>query len=354
MKIPSVLTFLVIFMLGAPLFAQDDNESTSTQKVDAKEERIKKETVVKEAEAIFNEKQKRFDEAAEELQEARNEYFKNLSELTKPLLNEMIDLSEKFSKRLTPFVPYGSQYLLNTDALQQQLADWSEGVIGVSFSEAETGGGVLITSVIEGAPAASAGLQSGDIIVQIDDIDVLDVDNPYESTTKIINDKGSGSSVQLEIRRDYEKMDVEVETIDRLTLNALMAQNEVFASAPPRLAVSTAGANWTGEWPSSARYNVLITQRTDNNIFVMEIEEDFGEYFGVEYGVLVLKAKDVEGLQPGDILLEIDDQPVRSLSHAIRYKRDADDEVEILFKRNKRNKSITLEKDQFSLNAILQ
>lgn len=349
MKTPNFFMFFIIFVLGAHVFAQSDNDSASQQKVDSKEERIKKEASVKQAEDQFSEMQKRFDEAAEELQEARNEYYKELSELTKPLLNEMIDLSKQFSERLSPFAPYASRNLLNTEALQQQLEYLSEGVVGVYLRAAETGG-VIVTSVSEGAPAARAGIQSGDVVIQIDDVDLMEVDTPYETLATIINDKGPDSIVRLKIRRFDEHIDYELETIDRLTLNALDAQNQNFAI------VSGSPTRRPDVLPATQiPYSYFqIPQRTNNNIFVMEVEDALGQYFGVEYGVLVLKADDVEGLQPGDILLEIDEQPVRSLSHALRYKRDADDEVEILFKRNKRDKSITLEKDEFNLNAILQ
>lgn len=346
MKTPSLFLFIVFFVVGAHVFAQNDKDEGSQQKVDATAERIKKEAEVKEAEAIFNEKQKRFDEAAEELQAARQEYFKELSELTKPLLNELIDLSEEYSERLSPFTPFAGQYLLNTESLQRQLEYMSEGVVGV-YLRAQEDGGVLITSVTEEGPAAVAGLQSGDVIVEVDNVDVMEVDTPYETTAAIINDKGSGSVVRFKILRDDEHIDYEVETIDRMTLRALDAQTQNLPIASNPIIYGPRA------WQQQV-YEYAIPERTDKAIFVMEIEEDFGQYFDVEYGVLVLKADDIEGLQPGDILLEIDERPVRSLSHALRHKREADDEVEILFKRNKRDKRITLDKDQFSLNAILQ
>lgn len=347
MKILNPFLFIVFFVVGAHVFAQSDKDEGAQQKVDATEERIKKEAEVKEAEAIFNEKQKRFDEAAEELQAARQEYFKELSELSKPLLNELIDLSEEYSKRLSPFTSLAGQYLLDTESLQRQLEYMNEGVVGI-YLQAVEDGGVLITRVTEDGPADLAGLQSGDVIVEVDDVDVLAVDTPYETTAAIINDKGSGSVVHFKIRRDDEHIDYEIETIDRMTLRAIDAQTQ-------NLAIGGANPIIFSPMPWRQQvYNYAIPERTDKAIYVMEIEEDFGQYFDVEYGVLVLKAEDVEGLQPGDILLEIDEQPVRSLSHALRHGRDADDEVEILFKRNKREKRITLDKDQFSLNAILQ
>lgn len=340
--------FLLFVLCGLSVhLVPQDNDDSATQK------RIKKEAVVKEAEAVFNEKQKRFDEAAEELQDARNEYIRELSELTRPLLNELVDLTEKFSERYAAISPYvnANQFFPNAAAIQREIEELNESVIGVYLQNDPDTGGVLITRVTEGAPADLAGIESGDIIVAIDDVEVLDKDDPYETTASIINAKKAGSQVKIKLQRDEELVDLNVETIDRLSLRTLSNQNAGYViSTSPTVYGYTSGA----AWPPTTVYNPTIPQRSSDNVFVMEIEEDFGQYFGVEYGVLVLKAENVDELQPGDILLEIDEQPIRSLSHALRYRRDADDEVELLFKRNKRDRSITLRKNQFRLNAILQ
>ena len=350
MKTSRFFLLFVLCGLSVHLVPQDNND-TATQ------ERIKKEAIVKEAEAAFNEKQKRFDEAAEELQEARNEYIKELSELTRPLLNELVDLTQKFSERYESIAPYTSQFFPNTAAIQRELEELNESVIGVYLQNDTDTGGVLITRVTEGAPADRAGIESGDIIVEIDDVEVLNADDPYEIVASTINAKKAGSNVKIKLLRDEDQVDVDVETIDRLSLRTLSNQNAglVIQNAGRVLSTSPLYEHISGTaWPPTTYYNYTIPQRSSENVFVMEIEEDFGQYFGVEYGVLVLKADNVDELQAGDILLEIDEQPIRSLSHALRYRRDADDEVEILFKRNKRDRSITIRKNQFRLNAILQ
>ncbi len=350
MKTPRFFLLLVLCGLSGHIVAQD-NDDTATQ------ERIKKEASVKEAEAAFNAKQKLFDKAAEELQDARREYLKELSELTRPLLNEMVDLTEKFTESYTSIAPFANQFYLNTEALQRELEELSESVIGV-YLQSASDNGVPITRVTEGAPADLAGIESGDVITEIDGVELQEVDDPYETLVSMINAKEAGSIVELKLQRDQEQIDVDVETIDRLSLRTLTAQNTSNYTISP--------SNFTGySQVAPGPRNVLRgtafdsflaahPARHNDRIFVMEIEDEFGQYFGVEYGVLVLKAKDVDGIQAGDILLEIDGQPIRSLSHALRYKREADDEVDILFKRNKREKSVTLEKDQFSINAVLQ
>ena len=226
----------------------------------------------------------------------------------------------------------------------------NDGVIGVLLGDA-TDSGVPIQEVYEGAPADIAGIQADDEILAVGDVELSEIDNPTAFTAAFIALKKPGSIIRLAVEHNRDERDVSVAVIDR---------NSLVANITPSTAWSTSIANALNpEIEGFARVigdtaELLSVPRTDNKIFVMEIEEEFGGYFNVEYGVLVLKAEDVEGIQAGDILLEIDEKPVRSLSHASRYKQDADEEVEILLKRNKREKSVTLDKDEFSLHAILE
>lgn len=226
----------------------------------------------------------------------------------------------------------------------------NDGVIGVLFGEA-TDYGVPIQEVYEGAPADIAGIQADDEILAVGEVELSEIDNPTAFTAAFIALKKPGSIIRLAIESDDDERDVSVAVIDR---------NSLYANTTPSTSWSTSvGTTWTPEEGGFAGgigrvADLLSVPSTDNKIFVMEIEEEFGGYFNVEYGVLVLKAEDVEEIQAGDILLEIDEKPVRSLSHAFRHKQDAESEVEILLKRNKREKTITLDKDEFSLHAILE
>ncbi|MYD46195.1 MAG: PDZ domain-containing protein [Gammaproteobacteria bacterium] len=251
--------------------------------------------------------------------------------------------ARNFSDRTPP----PNSYFNDRRAIEQR---YQSGVIGVFLGEA-TDAGVPIREVYEGAPADIAGIQADDEILAIGKIELSKLDNPKAFTAAFTALKQPGSIIRLKIERDRKKQDISVAVIDRESLNAMTARTmERVPSVRNVLVPESRGISWAISDPAI----LLNSPSKDNKIFVMEIEEEFGGYFNVEYGVLVLKAEDVEGIQAGDILLEIDEKPVRSLSQAFRHKQDADDEVKILLKRNKREKSVTLDKDQFSLHAILE
>ena len=240
-----------------------------------------------------------------------------------------------------------SIYYNDPRSREQQYHD---GVIGVLMSAA-TDTGVPIQEVYAGAPADIAGIQADDEILSVGKIELSDIDNPAAFTGAFIALKQPGSIIHLTIKRGRKKQDTSVAVIDRDSLNAFSSPMTAWARSIENV--------WDPKLHGIASViggptHLLKAPSTDNKIFVMEIEEEFGGYFNVEYGVLVLKAEDIEGIQAGDILLEIDEKPVRSLSQAFRHKQDADGEVQILLKRNKREKNVILNKDQFSLHAILQ
>ncbi|MXX94593.1 MAG: hypothetical protein F4039_02405 [Gammaproteobacteria bacterium] len=77
-----------------------------------------------------------------------------------------------------------------------------------------------------------------------------------------------------------------------------------------------------------------------SRLVLMEIESDLGQYFDVEFGVLVLQAPERSLLKPGDILLEVGDQKIRAISHVRKSLRNQNEKVEARVKRRSKNVQI--------------
>ncbi|MBW4449807.1 MAG: PDZ domain-containing protein [Spirirestis rafaelensis WJT71-NPBG6] len=78
--------------------------------------------------------------------------------------------------------------------------------IGIKIKKLEAGNGVLIEDTLPNLPARQAGLQSGDIILQVDGQYVASPDD----VTSIIRRHQPGETVRLEIERQGQKLLVEV------------------------------------------------------------------------------------------------------------------------------------------------
>lgn len=218
--------------------------------------------------------------------------------------------------------------------------DTTKGFIGVQLGE-PTDAGVPLTKVIEGAPASIANIQTGDVITRIGDVQVAELDNSVLSTVQLINANPPGSIIQIALVRGDEEILVDVATVRRSTIDF----EETTRIQSPEILTKIRGRIGSLLPPELALLN--------GTVYVMAIDKDFGRYFGVEYGVLVLEAEEVGGIQPGDILLKVDDRPIRTVAQAIREVRNADDKLTLLVKRNKREKRVTLDKNKFRLRTIL-
>lgn len=229
----------------------------------------------------------------------------------------------------------------------RSLTEQSGGVIGVSLGKA-TDTGVPVLEVIEGAPASIAGIQADDVIVKVGSLAMSDLDHPTEVTTGLLALKEPGSIVRFTIERAGEELELNVAVIERNSVTRNRALLSAWQSILDRSRSRTLVADI--ERISAELKNL----QTPNMVFVMEIEEEFGRYFDVDYGVLVLQADGVDEIHAGDILLSINEKPVRSLSHAVQHKQAAVEDVMISLKRNKRTRNVTLKKDHFSFRSILE
>ena len=340
MKVPHFLALIVVIQLAMMSQAETDDSTAAQNEDDATEDLQTKEAKVRAAKTKFDEAQKLFDAAAVELQEARNQLKKVSVQLqgSQEVFDDVLILTNKLTEQISPYT---------FNLVQDPIFRRSEGVIGVALEDA-SGNGVLIKGVMDTAPAYLAGIEAGDVILRIDDVEMKNLDDPVQSAIEVIASRQPGTVVRLVLQRNDDEKEVEVATIDRLSMETLRAFGGQW-HAIDGVTINNA--------PVDPKIWNIITETypgAANKIFVMEIEEDLGSYFDVEYGVLVVKASDVDSIQAGDILLKIDKKPVRSISQAFLHKHNAGDEVELQIKRKKREKNISLEKDKFSLRAILE
>jgi putative serine protease PepD len=94
------------------------------------------------------------------------------------------------------------------DIAQQLIDDGSvsHAYLGVSIADSEDGDGALVQAVEDGQPAASAGLQEGDVITRVGDTEVTDA----ASLTAAVRSQSPGDTVQVTFTRDGNEQTVDV------------------------------------------------------------------------------------------------------------------------------------------------
>ncbi len=148
------------------------------------------------------------------------------------------------------------------------------------------GGGALVSDVTPGSPAAKAGMERGDIIL---DLNGQPVTTPDDLSVRI-SETPPGTLVHLKISRNGQMKDIDV------TLSELSEKSEAAA---------------TGESGNSALKGVEVQNLTPS------IAQDLGISAG-EHGVVITSvdpssAAAYAGLQRGDVVQEVNRKPVRNV-----------------------------------------
>ena len=162
--------------------------------------------------------------------------------------------------------------------------------------------GVLVTDVIEGSPADKAGIEEGDIIVEINGRKVDSPDELQELVAKL----GVGDEIEVELARGSESKTLDV------TLGDWADQPAMAWVGPDDIRVHV--PNWDG-----MRNYVSAFMPRRLGVRVSEVNEDLGSYFGVSEGegVLVLSVEDEStaeglGVKAGDVIVKVEDEDVDS------------------------------------------
>jgi serine protease Do len=165
--------------------------------------------------------------------------------------------------------------------------------------------GILVAEVVAGSPAAKAGLEAGDVITKFQGKDVKDGRALKFSVANI----APGTKVDIEVLRHgkTEKMDLKV-----------------------------------GEQPkdmlAAARGGSSKTEGTLNGVGVSDIEPAARREFGISskvQGALVTEVDPTSaaaeaGLQPGDVIQEINREPVRTAEDAVKLTESSESKKTLL------------------------
>jgi Do/DeqQ family serine protease len=171
------------------------------------------------------------------------------------------------------------------------MADINEGLsqqLGLKSSD-----GVLIQDVVEGEPAARAGLRSYDVITKVNGQKVAST----RELQRAINNLSIGTQVKLTIIRDGKTQDVSVTVGKRRSEEELAKKEEdrvkESVNAGRGMLLSNLPAQARAELGLSAEAGGVLVQRIARNSFAHQA-----------------------GVQSGDVLLEVNRKPVRTVAEA--------------------------------------
>lgn len=196
---------------------------------------------------------------------------------------------------------------IQMDPVDPSMADF----LGLKDEE-----GVTVTRVVENSPAAKAGFEEGDVVVGANGERV-------EEPSKLrlmVSAKRPGETVKFNVVRFNEKS----KKPERLELNAVLEKLDA-----DKLASSGGGSQGSGK---SAKPTGFL-----EGVRIEDINEELRKEYTIEAeveGVVVTSVEENSaaakvGLMEGDVILQVNRQPVKSAAEARSHKGDAGAAVQL-------------------------
>jgi S1-C subfamily serine protease len=230
--------------------------------------------------AEYSKMQQQLSQAREQLARAVGDVARASAQLTQPA---------QYRVRRTPFVFAGGQ-----------------AVLGLNIEDSDFG--VFVTGVTPNGPAAKAGVEMGDTIVSINDVELARLAGTRSPSAALLSQIGTvapGEDVKLRILRGGDYRDVVVKAGE-----GSLRQPFVFSGDRPVVRLNSFngflnGFMFNGQW---------------SDIELVSLTPALGEYFGVDEGLLVVRAGRAGelGFRDGDVIIDIAGREPQSPEHALR------------------------------------
>ena len=208
--------------------------------------------------------------------------------------------------------------------------------IGVAVSDVEAGAGAaaaaegaVVTEVVDGAPAAVAGIEAGDVLVEFDGERIRGV----RQLTRVVRETPAGRTVAATVLRDGARITVNVTPGERsrpdwranLRGMAIPERAEAFVWRGDSALLEGLPDVVNGAFAS-------LAGRARLGIRGESVDGQLAGYFGVSAGVLVRHVEEdtvaaAAGLRAGDVITAIDGEQVEDLG-ALRRRLSALDSGE--------------------------
>ncbi len=227
--------------------------------------------------------------------------------------------------------------------------------IGVSVRDARTddkapAGGVVVEEVQPDSAAEKAGLKRSDVIVEFDGEHVRSA----RQFTRLVQETSPGRTVKATVMRDGQKKEIQITPSegknalsldsDRMVIDGQQLRerlNDLGRLGDRTLPFDFNGGNFSFQMPQAEARGRL-------GLAVDELTPQLATYFGVKDGVLIASVSEDSpasraGLKAGDVIVKINNEPVRSREDLVRLLADVKDggEATIGLVRDKKETTVT-------------
>lgn len=222
-------------------------------------------------------------------------------------------------------------------------------VLGVVLAP-DDGPGAYVTGITPGGAAARAGLRSGDRLLSINGTPIMGSNGELrvDNARKLVGALEAGVPATIGYQRAGREHtveatpvarsrvmvldggtlaelfgDIDIETLDdgslRMTADSINLDEGGIAREITRTLDAAGLGNCPGE---GCRAPMLMSALRWSGLNLASVDPRLGRYFGTDRGVLVLSSGGLEGLEPGDVILEVDGTAVADPRDVMSALRD--------------------------------
>jgi serine protease Do len=222
--------------------------------------------------------------------------------------------------------------------------------------------GVAIEKVVEGSPAAAAGLQTGDVIVRFNGEEVTSV----RKLTRLIGEVDPDHQARVTVIRGGSERDLTATLGKRPTPKF---EEGSFAQTFPRMErvpMPPGEAPRVFSVPAPNAPDQPFVWRTGSRrqigVGITPLTKQLAEHFGVDSGIMISDVRkdspaDKAGLKAGDIIVEVEGKPVDDqgdVLRAISEKKEGDVSLTIVRDRNRQTIRVTPEEVKGGFDSFFE
>jgi S1-C subfamily serine protease len=223
-------------------------------------------------------------------------------------------------------------------------------MLGINIGSAgdNSNEGVLVEGVTPGGPADNAGIQTGDVLVEIDgqSLEGGESDSGITILSDYMDDVEEGQAVVLRLVRGGKSQSITVvpENMNPLRLAFTMSDDWDFDFEELEELEGLGHRYRAG--PHGYQFRLGHAEYW-GDMELVTLTPELGEYFGAEEGILVVRAPDEAALQlqDGDVIVDIDGRKPGDPAQAMRILRSYDrgESVKLGIVRKKKQRTLDIE-----------